>query len=257
MTSKLPTITVIVVTRDRPALLADALASIEAQRVAPLEVRIADDGDLPATEVVERATLLEVTVIPVDVRRPGAARNRAAASARGEVLAFLDDDDRWRPRHLEGLCEAFASDPRCGLAYRDAVVVRERIEPGGRRLDVESRTIARDWDPVVMRRDDFIPPSALAVRRSWFERLGGFDESFAFSEDWDFLLRAEHLGSPCRVPGATVEIRMREHGHASQDVSAVRRDCLERLAARHGFQSPDIKTFWEVAQDVTLPGRAS
>ena len=45
---KSPTVTVIVVTRDRPALLADALASIAAQKRAPLEVRIADDGEIRA-----------------------------------------------------------------------------------------------------------------------------------------------------------------------------------------------------------------
>jgi glycosyltransferase involved in cell wall biosynthesis len=254
--AKPPSITVIVVTRDRPALLADALASVEAQSVAPLEVRIADDGDVPATDVVEGARLLEVTLIPVEVRRAGAARNRAAAAARGDVLAFLDDDDRWRREHLQALSEAF-TDPDCGIAYRDAEVIRERVEPDGRRVDLETRTIARDWDPGVMRHDDFVPPSALAVRRSWFEKLGGFDESFGFSEDWDFLLRAERLGRPRRVPGVGVEIRMRDHGHASQDFGAERRACLDRLAAHHGLSHLEIKTFWEVARDVGLPSRGA
>jgi len=256
MMAKPPSITVIVVTHDRPALLADALASIEAQSVAPLEVRIADDGDVPATGIVEGASLLEVTLIPVDVRCAGAARNRAAAAARGEVLAFLDDDDRWRPDHLSGLREAFI-DPECGMAYRDAAVIRERVEPDGRRVDLETRTIAREWDPEVMRHDDFVPPSAMAVRRSWFETLGGFDERFGFSEDWDFLLRAERLGRPRRVPGVGVEIRMRDHGHASQDFGAERRACLDRLAAQHGLPHLDIKTFWEVAGDVGLPSRTA
>ena len=249
---KSPTVTVIVVTRDRPALLADALASIAAQKRAPLEVRIADDGEIPATEVVAGAGLLEVTVLPVEVRQPGAARNRAAAQARGDVLAFLDDDDRWRPAHLEGLIQAF-QDPHCGVAYADAAVIRERIDRDGRRVDLETRIIARDWDAQVMERDDYVPPSALAVRRSWFEELGGFDESFACSEDWDFLLRAAHAGVPRRVPGVTVEIRMREQGHASQDQSAERRACLQRLSARHGLPPLDIKTFWEVAHDVGRP----
>ena len=246
MMAKPPTITAIVVTHDRPALLADALASIEAQRVAPLEVRIADDGDVPATDVVEGASLLEVTLIPVDVRRAGAARNRAAAAARGDVLAFLDDDDRWRPEHLQGLREAF-TDPECGMAYRDAAVIRERVEPDGRRVDLETRTIAREWDPEVMRRDDFVPPSALAVRRSWFEKLGGFDESFGFSEDWDFLLRAAQVTTPRRVPGETVEVRMREHGNSSAEFGPERLACLLRLAERHHLPALEPRTFWEVA----------
>ena len=259
--AKPPSITVIVVTRDRPALLADALASVEAQSVAPLEVRVADDGDVPATDVVEGARLLEVTLIPVEVRRAGAARNRAAAAARGDVLAFLDDDDRWRREHLQALSEAF-TDPDCGIAYRDAEVIRERVEPDGRRVDLETRTIARDWDPGVMRHDDFVPPSALAVRRSWFEKLGGFDESFGFSEDWDFLLRAAALTTPRRVPGVSAEIRMRAVGNASADFGAERLECLRRLAARHGLAPIEPKTFWEVAEAVASAqardaGRAS
>ena len=47
MTAALPSISVVIVTRDRPALLRDALRGIAAQRLAPLEVRIADDGELP------------------------------------------------------------------------------------------------------------------------------------------------------------------------------------------------------------------
>jgi glycosyltransferase involved in cell wall biosynthesis len=250
---KAPTLAVIVVTRDRPELLADALASVAAQRAAPLEVRIADDGDVPAAAVVAGAGLLEVTVLQVEVRNPGAARNRAAAGARADVLAFLDDDDRWRGDHLEGFREAFA-DPECGLAYRDAVVVRERVDERGERIDLERRVIARAWDERTMAENDYVPPSALAVRREWFERLGGFDESFACSEDWDFLLRAARLGLPRRVPGVTVEVRMRESGHASANGATGRQACLDRLSARHGLPPLTIKTFWEVAGDLALPG---
>jgi glycosyltransferase involved in cell wall biosynthesis len=250
---KPPTVAVIVVTRDRPMLLADALASVAAQRAAPLEVRIADDGETPVADVVEGSGLLEVTVLQVGVRNPGAARNRAAAGARADVLAFLDDDDRWTPDHLEGLLAAFA-DPACGLAYRDARVIRERVGVAGERVDVEERRIALDWRSAVMAENDYVPPSAMAVRREWFERLGGFDEAFACSEDWDFLLRAARLGAPRRVPGLTAEIRMRDEGHASLDRGAARRAALDRLSARHGLPPLAIKTFWEVAADVAPHG---
>jgi len=244
-----PTVAAILVTRDRPRLLSDALASVAAQRVAPLEVRIADDGEVPVAEVVAGSGLLEITVLPVEVKNPGAARNRAAAGARAELLAFLDDDDRWRPDHLEGLLPAF-DDPSCGIAYRDAVVVREEVRRDGERFDLERRTIERDWDPEVMAENDYVPPSAMVVRRAWFERLGGFDESFVCSEDWDFLLRAARLGEPRRVPGLTVEVRLREHGNASADRGEARRSCLDRLAGRHGLPPLAIKTFWDVAGDI-------
>jgi glycosyltransferase involved in cell wall biosynthesis len=245
----LPTVTAIVVTRDRPALLGDALAGIARQSRPPLEVRIGNDGAAPITEALSELPLLEVTVIDVAAGQAGEARNRAARGARGEILAFLDDDDRWRPGHLANLCGAFA-DPEVGIAFTDCAVVREDVDAGGARLERARRVIARDWEPALMARDDYVPPSAWGVRRALFERLGGFDPSFRYSEDWDFLLRAARLTTPRRVPGVTVEVRLRASGNASADRSPERLDCLARLALRHGLRPIEPRTFWEVAEAV-------
>ena len=241
-----PSIAAIVTTRDRPLLLADALASIAAQRVAPLEVRIADDGEGMAHQATPELGLLEVTVLPSDAGQPGGARNHAAGGARAELLAFLDDDDRWLPHHLADLQRAFAH-PQVELAFHDVAVIRERVGESGRRVELERRLIAHDWDDAWMRRDDYIAPSAWMVRRSLFEQLEGFDESFPCSEDWDFLLRAAALTVPRRVQGMAVEVRMRDSGNLSADRGAERQACLEALARRHGFPTPAIKTFWDVA----------
>ena len=245
----LPSVSVIVVTRDRPALLEDALASVLSQRSRPLEVRVGDDGGGSSMQVAESFPLLELTWLPLSCGQAGAARNAAAAGARGEVLAFLDDDDRWRPEHLAGLVETFR-DPAVGFAWRDSVVMREQVADSGERVVREQRTLARDWDEVLMRSNDYLPPSAWGVRRSLFESLGGFDESFRYSEDWDFVLRAASRSQVRRVPGVTVEVRLRESGNTSADFGPARLDCLRRLAERHGFATPPPRTFWEVAQFV-------
>ena len=242
-----PTISVIVVTRDRPALLADALADVLAQSHAPLELRLADDGDVAVVESLPELPLLELTAIRGRFGRAGAARNAAAAEARGDVLAFLDDDDRWRADHLEGFARAFADDPSLAFAWRDCEVVREVVGADGTRTTGGRTTIARDWDDELMRTNDYLPPSGWAVRRELFERLGGFDELFRFSEDWDFVLRAAVVTRPRRVPGATVEVRLRPEGNASADFGEERRECLTRLAARHGLPPLEMRTFWEVA----------
>ena len=241
-----PSIAAIVGTKDRPALLADALASIAAQRLAPLEIRIADDGEGTSHEAAQSLEMLEVTVLESRTGQPGGTRNVAARGARAELLAFLDDDDRWLPDHLSGLARAFAH-PQVELAFHDVAVIRERLEPDGRRVEIERRVIAHDWDEACMRRDDYVAPSAWMVRRSLFEQLGGFDESFRYSEDWDFLLRAAALTVPHRVEGVAVEVHLRESGNASADRGAERHACLEALGRRHGFATPAVKTFWDVA----------
>jgi glycosyltransferase involved in cell wall biosynthesis len=242
-----PSVSVIVTTRDRPALLADALRDVAAQSLPALEVRLADDGETPAADALPELPLLELTAIEARAGQPGGARNAAARGARGDVLAFLDDDDRWAADHLAGLAAAFA-DPATDFAWRDCRIVRERLGPGGGREALETVTIARDWDDSMMRVNDYLPPSAWGVRRDFFESLGGFDESYRFSEDWDFLLRARARTVPRRVPGVTVEVRLRESGNASADFGPERLACLERLAARHGLPALEPRTFWEVAR---------
>jgi glycosyltransferase involved in cell wall biosynthesis len=242
-------VTAVVVTRDRPRLLADALAGVARQSRPPVEVRIGNDGESDIGEALTALGTIGTSVIRTGAGGAAAARNRAARGARGEALAFLDDDDRWLPGHLEGLAAALA-DRAVEIAFGDCAVVREELGPGGERAELARRVIAHDWDDALMRHDDFIPPSALVVRRPLFERLGGFDESFRCSEDWDFLLRAAALTTPRRVPGVSVEIRMRATGNASADFGAERLECLRRLAARHGLQPIEPKTFWEVAEAV-------
>jgi glycosyltransferase involved in cell wall biosynthesis len=246
MTAPIPSVSVVVVTRDRPGLLRDALRGIAAQRLRPLEVRIADDGETQVPLDLPDAGSLETVIVPVGAGLAAAARNRGSAGARGEVLAFHDDDDRWLPDHLVGLAGAFR-DPAVGFAWRDSAVVAEEVTPDGVRHERARRVLAHDWDPGLMRHDDYLPPSAWGVRRSLFERLGGFDERFRFSEDWDFLLRLAAHTTPCRVAGVTVEVRMRDHGNLSSGAGPERLDCLRRLAARHGLPALEPKTFWEVA----------
>ncbi len=240
------TISAILTTRDRPSLLPDALASVAAQRVAPLEIRLADDGEAPVGQALHALSVLKLVVIRCEARRVASARNLAAREARGEVLAFLDDDDLWLPDHLAGFAEIFR-DRSVKIAYRDAAIVLEEVDSAGVRLELGHRVIAREWDAELMSHDDFVPPSALAIRRDLFERLAGFDESFPHSEDWDLLLRAARVTRPRRVAGVTVEVRMRAEGHLSQEAGDERRACLSRLAERHGLPPLEIKTFWEVA----------
>jgi len=241
-----PSVTALIVTRNRPQLLLDALRSVEAQTAPAFEVRVGDDGDLPSGQSAPTPSPA-MTVIHVAAGRAAIARNRTAAGARGEVLAFLDDDDLWRPDHLKGLAAAFA-DPAVGFAYRDCAVIREAVGADGARRDLDRLEIARDWDPEMMRDNDYLPPSTWGVRRSLFEELGGFDESFEFSEDWDFVLRAARRVTPRRVPGVTVEVRLREEGNASADFGPGRIECLEKLAERHQLPRLEPRTFWEVAR---------
>src|SRR5215831_1280456 len=140
-----PTVTAVLVTRDRPRLFAEALASVAAQSLPPLEVRIGDDGEADVGQALATLGGIATTVVRTGGQGAAVARNRAAQGARGEALAFLDDDDLWLPGHLAGLACALA-DPTVAVAFADCAIVREEMTPDGARAELARRVIARDWD---------------------------------------------------------------------------------------------------------------
>src|SRR5262245_21923057 len=106
-----PLVSVIVPTRDRPTLLARALASIDAQTFCAGEIIVVDDGSQnPPHEVIAGFPSVRLIVLP---RRGGAAaaRNVGIRASRGEFVAFLDDDDAWLPSKLERQVELLAASP--------------------------------------------------------------------------------------------------------------------------------------------------
>src|SRR2546425_12426841 len=117
MSGRLITVSVVIVTRDRPYLLRDALASVAAQERSPLETLIADDGETPVDLGEAADGLLEVRVLPAGGQGAVAGRNLAAGAARGDLLAVPDGDDRWLPGHLAGFAPAFEGPP-LAVAYR-------------------------------------------------------------------------------------------------------------------------------------------
>src|SRR5439155_20114090 len=102
MTS-LPEVSVVIPRRNRwPLLAAHALPSALCQEEVELEVIVVDDGSTDGTP--SRLELLadsRLHVRPLEKSRGvAAARNAGIEEARGEWIAFLDDDDLWSPRKL-------------------------------------------------------------------------------------------------------------------------------------------------------------
>lgn len=240
-------VSILIPTRDRPEFLREAIDSAGRQTHPELELILVRDGGAPFPETVRAAVeRLEfpTTFVEHDGESGGAAvsRNRGLEQARGDAVAFLDDDDLWEPGHAAALARALDSDPETDVAYSDARLVH--VESG------ETRTLARDFDAAVFVRNGFIPPSAMAARRSAFERFGGFDPEFTLSEDWEWLVRVARGGGKLRrVRGATATIRI--HGGGLSALTgerlAARRGTLAKLAERYGLPPIEPKTFWEVA----------
>ena len=187
-------ISVVVRTKDRPALLAEAIASIRATGY-PAEIVVVNDGGA-------RPDIANVTHVQHDAPRGRSeAANAGVGAATGEFIAFLDDDDLYYPEHLATISNA-ARGSKAAAWYSDAV----SASIDGERREA-MRIYAREFDRELLLIDNYIPLPTLLFRRSDFLEVGGFDPAFDLFEDWDFLIRLAQRGDFTRVPRITCEIR--------------------------------------------------
>jgi len=187
-------VSVIVRTKDRPALLAEAVASIRATGY-PAEIVVVNDGG--ARPNVDGVTLVEHETS----RGRSEAANAGVRAAKNAYVTFLDDDDLYYPEHLAALSRASRSSGT-SVPYSDAV---SAFIDGERRQAM--RIYARDFDRELLFVDNYIPLPTILLRRTDFLDLDGFDPAFDLFEDWDFLIRLAQRGDFVRVPRITCEIR--------------------------------------------------
>lgn len=181
-----PTITVVVPTYNRPDYLRSCLESLAHQTMPPgdYEVVVVDDGSAPPAEEVVRSRLSGTEVawryVRANHRGPAAARNLGIKQAKGEIVAFIDDDCVADRLWLHGLLAPF-SDPRVG-AVEGAVLPMGEPQPFDRFVqNISGRRYLT---------------ANMAYRRDVFHEIGLFDEGYpaAGSEDLDIAFRHLEAG---------------------------------------------------------------
>ena len=262
------TVSVVIPTYNRAHTVLDAVRSVLTQRFGDLEVIVVDDGSTDDT-ARRLATVADSRVQYVVGEHAGvsAARNLGVSKSSGKLIAFLDSDDRWYPAKLAGEVSFLRRHPEVDVVFSDlekrhgdvvfpsfmrqTAVFSRRLRnasyPDGLVLEPrEMRLILLEEVP--------IKPSALTLRRAAFEAVGGFDERWSSSEDWEFLLRLArhhrfayldrplavltispdslHLVDKSRGETAMIQLLARERDALAGDpeaLAAVRRGLVSRV----------------------------
>src|SRR5436190_2796592 len=187
-------VSVIVRTKDRPALLHDAIASIRGTGY-PAEIVVVNDGgvkpEVDGAKVIHHETS----------RGRAEAANAGVRAAANAYVVFLDDDDLYYPEHLAVLAASAAASSK--TPYTDAV---SAFVSGGETRS-RMRIFSSDFDRDLLLVDNYIPLPTLLFRRDDFLDLDGFDSAFDLFEDWDFLIRLAQRGDFLHVQRITCEIR--------------------------------------------------
>ena len=196
----------IVRTKDRPELLPQALASVARSAYRRLEVIVVNDGGATPALPAAYPVPLRLANLPANVGRGGAA-NAGAAQARGDHLAFVDDDDVVEPEHF-GILADLVTASGAAVVYTDAAAGIYERDPGGPWRRVERRVpYSRDFDPELLLFDNYIPLNTVLIERRLFDAVGGFDSSFAILGDWDLLIRLSERAAFHHQARVTCEYR--------------------------------------------------
>ena len=203
-----PTISVIVPTFNRAALLRETVESILAQTFQDFELIIVDNMSTDGTEgyvshiADNRIHYLRNNnngVIAVN-------RNLGIKAARGEYVALCDDDDLWLPIKLEKQLAVMQADPEIILCYSNALLLLGNEPLKG--LLVKRRHTGQHFKRLL--RGNLIPNSSVLVRKSVIDDLGGFDEDplLKGAEDYETWLRAAFRGRFCYLDEGLIQYRI-------------------------------------------------
>ena len=195
--------TVVIPTRNREAMLRQTLHSITHQQGVCLTVIVVDDASTDGTpDFVDSTEGIRLIRHEYPLEQ-GVARNHGCAAASTPWVAFCDDDDLWAPTKLRKQLDA-AEASESDWCTVSAVYVDENLMPvGGSRLG-DPHLVTRH----ILKRN-IIPSgsSGVLVRRSLFEKVGGFQRTARFVEDWDLWIRLSMQGEPACVDEFLVAAR--------------------------------------------------
>jgi glycosyltransferase involved in cell wall biosynthesis len=214
----MPTVSAIIPTYNRAALLVEAVESALAQRRPPDEILVVDDGSRDDTAARMAAYGERVRYVRQANAGPSAARNHGFRLARGEYLALLDSDDLWTPDRLERQLEVLQRHPDTDVVFgREVLFGAGQPDRDWNLHDPEVRRVlaqtAGPLDPVLplLIRENVVPTSTALFRRALLDRAGGIDESLRQAEDWDLWLRFALAGARfAHVPSPLCRRRMHD-----------------------------------------------
>jgi GT2 family glycosyltransferase/tetratricopeptide (TPR) repeat protein len=219
--TRAPKVSVIVPTYNRPDRLRTALASLAAQTYQDFEIIVVNDAGCDVSSVVAGCSNRHrITTIVHDRNRGlAAARNSGIRVAKGTYIAYLDDDDRYLPNHLETLV-SYLDRNECRVAYTDAWRVHEQKVDGvyvetGRDVPYSS-----EFNPINLLVSNYFPVLCVMHARQCLDEVGFFDESLFAHEDWDLWIRMATRFPFKHLPVKTAEFTWRNDG--SSMTSAMR-----------------------------------
>lgn len=230
-------VSVIIATHNRPTMLIRAVESVTQQISPPGEIVIINDGSdtsyKRSLEEIKRGLQPDIELIYERLSTSGGAakaRNIGVKESSGSIIMFLDDDDRWRPEKIANQIQIFQNNPGVGMVYSGRIVVNEK----GEELYKITPQYQGDLYRTLLEKNVIGVTSSVAMRRSLFEQVGGFDPKMPARQDYDLWIRAAKHTQIGYDPSATVEWSTQiERGAQMSSRPDLYRDAVQRFFTKY------------------------
>ncbi len=238
-----PLVSIVMPVRNRPDMVATAVASIQRQTYPRWELLVVDDGSTDATpDTLRSLAEADSRVRPFLEQRRGVsgARNVGLAGARGDYIAFLDSDNEWDPDFLRVMLARMAAS---GSRFAHSGV------RGSRDGKIWYRGEDGGYDEIII--GNFIDLNAVVVQRELLDEVGHFDENLRRMVDWDLAIRLAKVERPTLVPFVGVLYDDTQDGHERVTTTELR-SWREVILAKHLIDWPSLVSLERRAGVVTI-----
>lgn len=186
-----PLVSVILPTWNRAKTIHRAIESVQAQTYTNWELIVVDDGSCDSTEQLLSDSIAcdsRIRLVRQDHQGVSVARNAGLAMSQGEILAYIDSDNRWYPGYLAAVVETLTENSSVHSVYAGQLV-RDQLQ-------AVSHIRYQEFDDEALHFGNYIDMNCFAHRRWLYEERGGFDEQLTRLVDWEFILRLTRNAPP-------------------------------------------------------------
>lgn len=243
MESTTPSVTAVIPTYNRQGLVVQTIESVLNQTRLPDEVIVIDDGSTDRTAEAVAAFGGRVRYLRQANTGKAAALNRAVAQVESHYVWLMDDDDIALPHALETHLRFLGAHQNIDFSYGSHYEFTGNEPPAIPELCTQEPMPIAETEPGklfirAMIAFPFFLQSMLVPRRC-YERVGPFDESLTFTEDYDMILRLAryYRGGNVQAPIFCLRIHPGLRGPAHERRAASERDAAFRGYARRIFSS--------------------
>ena len=240
-------VSVILPTYNRAHFIPYAIQSVLDQTYKDIELIVINDGSTDETEKVIKPYLKDIIYIYQQNNGSGKARNQGIKAAKGEYIAFIDDDDFWLPWKLELQMELFNKHKELGIICTNFSTFNEKEEcPSSikeyfglfKRTKLDFDTIFKQKKNITFKKNNLyfywgnifptliqgslIHQVSILTKKSILEEIGLYNESLSDNEDYDVCLK---IGEKFEIGFAdidTVKIRLSAKTRSNDESTRIR-----------------------------------